>query len=84
MAAQYLETVTEVYVVRHGGCPTHEELRSSGFVEKTTRTADSWGTALRVSCTNTGPVVVTSAGPDQRFGTHDDLTTSNPGRWPYD
>src|SRR5579871_6877820 len=54
------------------GCPSLTGLADSGYLQSDARTDDAWGTRFRIVCSGTS-ATVRSAGPDGRFGTHDDV-----------
>jgi general secretion pathway protein G len=57
-------------------CPTIEQMVARGQLRKTPR--DAWGTPLTLECPSKDgkdPVDVTSAGPDKKPGTADDITS---------
>jgi hypothetical protein len=53
-------------------CPTVDELVQSHELSGNTRSKDPWDTDFQIDCTGVEPSV-TSAGPDQDFGTEDDI-----------
>jgi len=66
--------VAEEVMLDDPGCPTIEQMVARGQLRKTPR--DAWGTPLTLECPSKAgkdPVDVTSAGPDKRPGTEDDI-----------
>lgn len=55
-------------VAERQACPERDAL--TGLLSTRGSLVDAWGTAFQIVCS--GPVVVTSAGPDRRFNTGDD------------
>jgi len=82
-AAKALETVAALYVVERGVCPTPEQLIASKIVGKSSTLHDKWESPFRIHCSE-ADIVVTSAGPDRKFGTHDDLSTQATEDWPLE
>lgn len=58
----------------HAGCPTLRDLVSHQYVDDR-GSLDAWGTPFQFSCKQ-AEVFVTSAGPDKRYDTEDDLRVS--------
>jgi prepilin-type N-terminal cleavage/methylation domain-containing protein len=54
------------------GCPSPAALIAARLVERGASPEDPWGTTFEISCDDDG-VTVTSAGPDRRRGTEDDI-----------
>jgi general secretion pathway protein G len=54
------------------GCPTLSSLEDDGRIAARTRTDDAWGNRFRIVC-DRSDIRIESAGPDQRFGTPDDV-----------
>lgn len=69
-----LLTVLDGWRITHGGreCPTIEALKADGALEPDQNVADPWGHRYEIRCTPSGDVV-TSAGPDGRMHTLDDV-----------
>lgn len=60
------------------GCPTLDTvLKTAGHADPSVG-SDPWGSRLRVTCSPDG-VLLSSAGPDGRFGTADDIRASASG-----
>ena len=73
-----IHPIAEKYRVDHPGtCPTVEQLRASGELAVTARTADLWGTPYAIRCGDNETYVL-SFGPDRTEGTADDIAM--PGR----
>lgn len=53
-------------------CLSVQQLVAAGFVDPGSRAEDRWGTPFDIVCTDED-VVVSSAGPDRRWGTTDDI-----------
>jgi len=61
------------------GCPTIEQLVADKQLDTEWPTRDPWAQPYRLQCT-AGEVTVSSAGPDRRFGTNDDIIVPRPLR----
>jgi hypothetical protein len=70
--AQALRVGAAVWQVSHPGCPTAADLIAAHTVPDAVTKDDAWETPFRVSCEGKSPMV-TSAGPDRKFGTPDDI-----------
>lgn len=59
-------------------CPSYDELRQRELVEGGSRGQDPWQRPYELRCPQDSPrnVVVTSAGPDRKLGTEDDIVVS--------
>lgn len=55
------------------GCPTVERLRAERVLDKASASVDPWGEPFVIACADE-EVTVTSAGPDRRLGSPDDIT----------
>jgi hypothetical protein len=66
-----------LYLISHTACPTAAELLAANVVPDSVSTEDAWGTPFRITCGG-GQITVTSAGPDQVFGTADDIVSGGP------
>lgn len=53
-------------------CPTVDDLVEQQLLASNKRTADPWGNEFKIECTG-GDITVISAGPDEEFGTEDDV-----------
>ncbi len=54
-------------------CPNLAQLKSERYLDPDQTGSDPWGTVYRISCAN-DEVTVSSAGPDQRWETRDDIS----------
>ena len=54
-------------------CMNMDELVKAGSIDGSAKTTDEWGTDFRIECDGMD-VAVSSAGPDQEFGTEDDIS----------
>ena len=59
-------------------CPTVSQLVQDKHLDPGANTSDPWGTAYVLNCTE-DDVVVTSAGPDKKKGTKDDIVVPKGG-----
>lgn len=71
---QALGGATMMYLAEHPGarCPNVPELVAGGYLDQDKRLTDEWDNPMLITCEGT-EVTVTSAGPDQQFGTEDDI-----------
>jgi general secretion pathway protein G len=66
--------VAQEAMIDEPSCPTIEQMVARGQLRKVPR--DAWGTPLTLECPSKegkDPVDVTSAGPDKKPGTEDDI-----------
>ncbi|HTQ43800.1 MAG TPA: prepilin-type N-terminal cleavage/methylation domain-containing protein [Polyangiaceae bacterium] len=65
---------TIIWKTGHPGddCPTIEQLKQEGQLEKSFSAKDPWGNAFKLAC-DTDDIVCTTAGPDRKEGTEDDI-----------
>jgi general secretion pathway protein G len=55
-----------------GECPTIDQLKQAKVLDTGFNSKDPWGNALKISC-DADEIVCTSAGPDRKEGTEDDI-----------
>ena len=68
-----LASAVTTYQIERNRCPaTWEDLFAGRYLFATTKLVDYWGTRIAFSCSE-DEIQVTSAGPDRRFGTADDI-----------
>ncbi len=53
-------------------CPTPEQLKTEGEIDKTANLKDPWGQLYKLSC-DTDEITCQSNGPDKKEGTDDDV-----------
>lgn len=70
--AQGMRAAVILYKTDSSGCPSVNDLISGKYLDSNKRTKDAWDTDFQINCDG-GDVVVVSAGPDQQFGTDDDV-----------
>jgi hypothetical protein len=77
--AMELRRAVEMWRGRHGpdDCPTPEQLRREGAIDRAARLEDPWGAPFRIIC-EPDETVVLSLGPDGREGTADDIRVPEP------
>lgn len=65
---------TTMYLAENpnAACPTVNELLAGGYLDEDESVNDPWDNPMLITCEGT-QVTVTSAGPDQQFGTEDDI-----------
>lgn len=73
--AMTISGAAQIYIADNpdGDCPTMDDLLD-GYINASTRTADAWDNDLVIECEG-NDIRVTSAGPDGRLGTEDDIST---------
>ncbi len=73
-SALALHQVTEAWRLQHTSeCPTAERLKAEKEISASSKITDAWETPFKIECTEDGEVVVSSAGPDKKEGTADDI-----------
>lgn len=55
------------------GCPSMDDLVEGQFLQENRRVQDAWDVDFEIDCDGRR-VTITSAGPDNEFGTDDDIT----------
>jgi general secretion pathway protein G len=55
-----------------GECPTIDQLKQSKVLDTSFNVKDPWGNLLKLSC-DADEIVCTTAGPDRKEGTEDDI-----------
>ena len=68
------ELVSSFRLDHPGDCPTVKQLADAGYISETSRALDAWDQPYIVACADSGTHVVSSAGPDGKPGTADDLS----------
>jgi general secretion pathway protein G len=58
-------------------CPTIDQLRQEGLLERGFSPKDPWGNQFKVAC-DTDDITCTTAGPDRKEGTEDDIRVPPP------
>jgi prepilin-type N-terminal cleavage/methylation domain-containing protein len=71
-------TVVLYRMDRGDDCPNVEQLRQSELIDSASKTTDAWDGAFLVKCGERGEVHVSSAGPDKKHGTEDDIVAPEP------
>lgn len=74
IGVQAVRGATTMYLAEHrkSPCPSTKALIAGGYLDEDKSTRDFWGGEFRIECAGTR-ITVTSAGPDQTFGTEDDI-----------
>jgi len=77
VSVRALRSAAETWRSGRGGglCPTAEILRRDNAIDPASKLTDSWSHPFQITCEG-NKVTVTSAGPDGRFGTADDIGSS--------
>ncbi|MDH5490959.1 MAG: type II secretion system GspH family protein [Myxococcales bacterium] len=72
--AQTISSAVVMYLMDTpgGGCPATSDLVEGGYIDRNKRTVDAWDQEFQIECQGTD-VLVISSGPDQTFGTEDDV-----------
>ena len=71
--ARTIHPVAEKYLADHPGeCPTVELLRQKRELSTASRITDPWDTPYIITCTD-DDIIVSSAGPDKKPNTGDDI-----------
>jgi len=71
--------ITWQAVTRVATCPTVGELKRSKILDPGVTATDAWGNSFQVQCSSVG-VRVTSAGPDRKRGSEDDVVVPKAAR----
>jgi len=58
-------------------CPTVEELKKERFLDNGFTPKDAWGNPFKVAC-DTDEITCSTAGPDRKEGTEDDIVVPPP------
>jgi general secretion pathway protein G len=70
--AKTIASAAELYMSENDECPSVDELVSSKTLKQSASTNDAWGNEFQIECNEDG-AVVRSAGPDEQFGSEDDI-----------
>lgn len=71
--AAAIQAAAKSFRAQHAdGCPTLSSLQEEQFLSRNARPDDAWGNRFRISCEDGDPAV-SSAGPDAKAGTADDI-----------
>ncbi|WP_394835004.1 type II secretion system GspH family protein [Pendulispora rubella] len=54
-------------------CPSVETLRQFSIIDAASKTTDAWDQSFLIVCEEAGEIRVSSAGPDRKHGTPDDI-----------
>ncbi len=74
--AMTIQAAAQSFRAQHeGGCPTISSLQEEQLLNRNAREDDAWGNRFRVSCADS-EITVTSAGPDGKASTADDIRVS--------
>lgn len=74
-----IRSATILYENSHPGspCPSVEQLKADGVLQRSFSTKDPWGNLFEVAC-EPDEITVRSSGPDRRRGTEDDIVVPPP------
>ena len=83
-ACNSIRSATILWKNSHPGddCPTVDQLKQEGLLEKSFNSKDPWGNPFKLAC-DTDEITCSTSGPDRKEGTEDDIrvppadTTSN-------
>jgi hypothetical protein len=79
LSLMMLRQAAEVYRVDHlDDCPLPERLKTAHLLSASSLLHDPWGTPYAISCTE-DETMASSAGPDRRWGTADDVVVPSQG-----
>lgn len=70
--AKTIAAAAEMYMAENDDCPSVETLVSQKILNDKLATQDAWGNDYQIECNEDGPSV-RSGGPDEQFGTEDDI-----------
>jgi len=70
--AKTIASAAEMFMAESDECPTVDNLVEEKILNKNLATKDAWGNDYQIECDEDGPQV-RSAGPDEQFGTEDDI-----------
>lgn len=70
--AKTIASAAEMYMAESDECPTVDALVAEKILNNKLNTKDAWENDYQIECTEDGPTV-RSAGPDEQFGTEDDI-----------
>ncbi|HEY3252570.1 MAG TPA: hypothetical protein VGJ91_01435 [Polyangiaceae bacterium] len=74
--AAQIQTAAKAFRAQHAdGCPTLSSLEQDELLSRNVRGDDAWGNRFRISCAD-GELTVSSAGPDHKPNTADDVHAS--------
>jgi hypothetical protein len=75
-----LQRAAEVWRAKHAtdGCPTPEQLRAAGAVDRLAKLNDAWGTPFEIACAGDA-TSVRSLGPDRKWGDDDIVAPESSG-----
>jgi general secretion pathway protein G len=73
-ACNSVRSATILWKNSHPGedCPTVDQLKSEGLLEKSFSSKDPWGNAFKLAC-DVDEITCSTAGPDRKEGTDDDI-----------
>ena len=73
-ACNSVRSATILWKNSHPGddCPTVDQLKSEGLLEKSFSSKDPWGNSFKLAC-DTDEITCSTAGPDRKEGTEDDI-----------
>lgn len=75
-----IRSAVVMYRMNHAGddCPTMETLLGDQILDSASRQTDAWDKPFAITCDERGEVRVSSAGPDGKPGTADDIVAPLP------
>jgi hypothetical protein len=77
-ALNSIRSATILYMNGHEGrCPSVDDLKADGVLERSFSSKDPWGNRWEIRCTR-DDVTVSTPGPDRKTGTEDDLGVPPP------
>jgi general secretion pathway protein G len=82
-ACSSIRSATTMWKQAHPGedCPTLEQLRHDKNLDRGFVTKDAWGNTYKLTC-ESDDIICTTAGPDKKEGTEDDIIVPAPDNAP--
>jgi prepilin-type N-terminal cleavage/methylation domain-containing protein len=78
-SALAMRSAASIYRMQHADeCPSVETLKNAQLIDEASKTTDAWDTPLVLECDERGGIHVSSAGPDKKMNTNDDIRVPEP------
>ena len=69
-----LHEAAEMWRTTHPGeCPTAERMKAEKELSSSSKVTDAWDQPFKIECPDENTTIVSSAGPDKKDGTADDI-----------
>ncbi|MDX2051247.1 MAG: type II secretion system protein GspG [Polyangiaceae bacterium] len=75
--ARVIRQAVQQWQMSNADCPTVSQLVQQKLLDKGANTVDPWGNRFQINCDN-DEITVSTAGPDKKTGTADDVTVPKP------